>query len=1238
MADEDVVWVPVLPSMDKFGAAFLKGAGGVGRSAGQQISRDLSDGIASGKASVEKATDVLAKATDKVADAAGRARVAEAQYQALLNKGVTDAGRLAAAKEKVAAAQRKEIAALRDADKATSALATAQERAAAATDEVAASTTRAGGGFKSMFAGLDTGAKKLAAFTAGAAGVAGAADLIGKSMSREADISKMNAAMGATGAIAKEHGDAAGKLYAAGLGASMSDVTRAVDVVGSSFDTLGFEGEASLEQATSRAMNFSKVFDTDIASSVQTASQLVQDGLAKDSTEAFDLMTKSFQSVPAAMRDELPEILQEYGTNFRALGFEGPETFNLLASAAEKGKFALDKTGDALKEFTIRGSDMSKTSVDAYKLAGVGAEDMAAKIAQGGDAAQQALQQTATGLLSIEDPVERSNAAIALFGTPLEDLSVDQIPQFLSALTGADNIMGDFAGSTDRMGETLNDNALSKMETFKRGLESKVVGVLGDDVLPMLGEFSTALKGNEGSLLGALAATTGFGGAFAGLEQAKSVLGSVRDGVGSVRDGLVSTKDTAVATWSKVSDAGSWVATQAKATGSFVATSASATTEAAKTSASWVGSQAKAGAGWAATQAKAAGSFVATSASATVEAVKSSAAWVASNTRTAVSFVATKGAMAATTIATGAMTAAQWLLNAALNANPIGLIIVAITALVAAVVLAYKKSETFRNIVQGAWQGIQAAVSFAWDNVLRPALESFTGFLVGVGEKATWLYNNAIKPAFDGISSTVSWVYDNVLSPILGKAGDAFSGLGAAAGGVADAIRGSFSGIVDILKAPIRMIGQLLAALPDKIGPFSVPGVSSLKSWGQTLQALRSGGPVAGRRANGLLFGPGTGTSDSVVGLDAAGVPTARVSAGEWVTPEHAVNAKTIPFLEALRNGWVPSADFLRAMVAGDLVARLPGRAEGGRIDEAMAYAHSMDPTPYLMGGFGPGGIDCSAFVAAVVNTAMGLDPYDSRMSTVNEGDWLTAKGAQIGRGGDGDLRIGWYDNGGGAYGHTAGTFPDGTNFESNGSDGVIIGGPTGWDDPMFTDHAFFPGSMFLGGDPGLDGNIFGGEGGTGGGTAIGTNTSPSTSGGTTSPIGTATSPSTSGGTTSPSTAMPSSTSSGVESLTLKDQIGKTAAGFATETTGDVLEFFGLGKLMDLPIMPVSQPAPEIAPNATGGPGQNEPAPPPAAPPQGPLVWIENLMARDDEDAANAMGREARRLVRSDALLGGWGD
>lgn len=75
------------------------------------------------------------------------------------------------------------------------------------------------------------------------------------------------------------------------------------------------------------------------------------------------------------------------------------------------------------------------------------------------------------------------------------------------------------------------------------------------------------------------------------------------------------------------------------------------------------------------------------------------------------SFSAAKSAVTsrAAALASKVWAAGQWVLNAALSANPIGLIIVGVVALAAAFIIAYKRSATFRAIVQGAFAGVRAA-------------------------------------------------------------------------------------------------------------------------------------------------------------------------------------------------------------------------------------------------------------------------------------------------------------------------------------------------------------------------------------------------------------------------------------------------------------------------------------------------------------------------------------------------
>lgn len=65
-------------------------------------------------------------------------------------------------------------------------------------------------------------------------------------------------------------------------------------------------------------------------------------------------------------------------------------------------------------------------------------------------------------------------------------------------------------------------------------------------------------------------------------------------------------------------------------------------------------------------------------------------------------------------------TAVQAAFNLVMSANPIGLVIIAIAALAAGLIYAYKHSETFRNIVDGAFRAVAAAASFMWNSVLKP--------------------------------------------------------------------------------------------------------------------------------------------------------------------------------------------------------------------------------------------------------------------------------------------------------------------------------------------------------------------------------------------------------------------------------------------------------------------------------------------------------------------------------------
>ena len=115
-----------------------------------------------------------------------------------------------------------------------------------------------------------------------------------------------------------------------------------------------------------------------------------------------------------------------------------------------------------------------------------------------------------------------------------------------------------------------------------------------------------------------------------------------------------------------------------------------------------------------------------------------SAATVVQTTATA---ALTAAHEAAASGATG-LSAAQAALNTVMKANPIGLVVSALAALTAAFVTAYNTSETFRNIVNGAFQAVAGTA--------QSALSTAIGWL----DQLSYKLNRALgKDAYSGYSS-----------------------------------------------------------------------------------------------------------------------------------------------------------------------------------------------------------------------------------------------------------------------------------------------------------------------------------------------------------------------------------------------------------------------------------------------------------------------------------------------------
>lgn len=182
-------------------------------------------------------------------------------------------------------------------------------------------------------------------------------------------------------------------------------------------------------------------------------------------------------------------------------------------------------------------------------------------------------------------------------------------------------------------------------------------------------------------------------------------------------------------------------------------------------------------------------------------------------------------------VATAAWEAIQAVLDAELWANPIGVVVLAIVALVAIIVEAYKHSETFRSIVQAVFKGVEMVVKASVKAIVA-VIKTIVSVSksVGHGIEAAW---NAISGFFKKwwplllaifappIAILIA-IWNHFHNQIASVAHSVWNGIKGFLSGVWHGIESAASAVWNAIKAaiirPIQAVWSAISPLASRIG------------------------------------------------------------------------------------------------------------------------------------------------------------------------------------------------------------------------------------------------------------------------------------------------------------------------------------------------------------------------------------------------------------------------------------
>ncbi|MFE5621723.1 phage tail tape measure protein [Streptomyces virginiae] len=333
---------------------------------------------------------------------------------------------------------------------------------------------------------------KALALAAGGAIALGIGAGIAEALDQGHQTDVLAAQLGASPEEAQRLGKAAGQVYSAGYGESIAEANESLKHLWQQGLVPAGATADEMANISKQALNVATVLGEDVGPTANAVGQMLKTGMAKNAQEAFDILTVGAQN-GANKSEDLLDTFNEYSVLFQRVGLDGKTSLGLISQALQAGARDSDQVADALGIFGEVALKGGKAVDEAYASIGVNGKEITALMQQGGASAQKAFQMTTDALRNTKDETVQLNAAAALFGDPANTMGKALYAMNPAAATAA-NGLDQVDGAAKRAGDTMHDNASTKLKEFTRGLTQGVVEFLGGQVVPAIEKLADKLS------------------------------------------------------------------------------------------------------------------------------------------------------------------------------------------------------------------------------------------------------------------------------------------------------------------------------------------------------------------------------------------------------------------------------------------------------------------------------------------------------------------------------------------------------------------------------------------------------------------------------------------------------------------------------------------------------------------------------------------------------------------------